>query len=346
MKKSIQLLLAILLFMSLSACQTEEPQANVVNVYNWGEYIDKDLLDLFEEETGIKVIYSNFNTNEDLYVKLKNGTSTYDVIMPSDYMIERLRNENMLRKINWDHVPNIRYVDREYLRHSYDPLQEYSAPYFWGTLGIVYNTELVKEEVTSWAVLWDEKYRREIIMLDSSRDSIGIALALLGYSMNSTQESEIEQAKELLIRQYPLVYAYLVDQTKDIMVNGEAALAVMYSGDAVDAISNNPSLAYAVPQEGSNLWFDAMVIPANARHPEHAERFINFMLDPEHAAQNAEYVWYSLPSSAARELLSEELRSSAVAYPDKALLDHLEVFRDPGTYVKMYDEIWQAVKNQ
>lgn len=343
MKKLSILLVLILL---LSACQAETAQGNVVNVYNWGEYIDKDLLDKFEEETGIHVIYSNFNTNEDLYVKLKNGSSSYDVIVPSDYMIERMKNEHMLRKINWDNVPNLKYVDKEYLNHSYDPAQEYSAPYFWGTLGIVYNTELVDEDVTSWDILWDEKYRREIIMLDSSRDSIGVALALLGYSMNSTVESEIEQAKQLLIEQYPLVYAYLVDQTKDIMVNGEAALAVMYSGDAVDAISNNEALAYAVPEEGSNLWFDAMVIPANARNPENAEKFINFMLDPQNAAQNAEYVWYSLPSTAAKELLSEELRDSEVAYPDKALLENLEVFHDPGAYVKMYDEIWQAVKNQ
>lgn len=346
MKKVISIFLVLLLSVSISACSKQEAQGNVVNVYNWGEYIDKDLLDKFEEETGIRVIYSNFNTNEDLYVKLKNGTSSYDVVVPSDYMIERMKNEGMLRKINWENVPNLSYVDEEYQHHSYDPDQEYSAPYFWGTLGIVYNTELVDEEVDSWNILWNEKYKRNIIMLDSSRDSIGIALKILGYSLNSTVESELEEAKELLIKQYPLVYAYLVDQTKDIMVNGEAALAVMYSGDAVDALSNNESLAYAVPKEGSNIWFDSMVIPANSRNPENAEKFINFMLEPENAAQNAEYVWYSLPSTAAKDLLSDELKDSEVAYPDKESLESLEVFRDPGPYVKLYDEIWQAVKNQ
>lgn len=338
-------LLVVVLALSLSGCQ-KEGEGNIVNVYNWGEYIDKDLLTKFEEETGIRVIYSNFNTNEDMYVKLKNSGGNYDVVVPSDYMIERMVSEDMLRKINFDNVPNIEYVDQEYLKHTYDPNQEYSAPFFWGTLGIVYNTTLVDEPVDSWNILWDEKYARQIVMLDASRDSIGIALLLNGHSLNSTNEDELRQAEELLKKQYPLVYAYLVDQTKDIMKNGEAALAVMYSGDAVDALSENEDLAYAVPKEGSNLWFDAMVIPKNSPNPENAEKFINFMLDPENAAQNAEYVWYSLPSAAARELLSDELRDNEVAYPDFDALPKMEVFRDPKDYMKIYDDIWQAVKNQ
>ncbi len=337
----------IIILSMVSACSGQaQNEENIVNVYNWGEYIDKDLLTKFEEETGIKVIYSNFNTNEDMYVKLKNGGSNYDVVVPSDYMIEKMIKEKMLRPITWENVPNIKYVDKEYLHHSYDPKQQYAAPFFWGTLGIVYNTTMVEEPVDSWQILWDEKYHRQIIMLDSSRDSIGIALALSGYSMNTTEESQLKEAEALLIEQYPLVYAYLVDQTKDIMINGEAALAVMYSGDAFDALSENEDLAYAVPKEGSNLWFDAMVIPANAKHPENAEKFINFMLEPENAAQNAEYVWYSIPSTAAKELLDEELRSSEVAYPAKKTLENLEVFRDPGDMVKVYDDIWQEVKNR
>lgn len=338
-------LLTMMILPLLLGCADSAAQGKVVNVYNWGEYIDKELLDQFEDETGIRVVYSTFNTNEDLYVKLKNGVSNYDVVIPSDYMIEKMKNEGMLRPINWENVPNIEYVDPEYLNHSYDPDQNYSAPYFWGTLGIVYNTDLVEEEVTSWDILWDERYKREIIMLDSSRDSLGIALKKLGYSMNSTDEAQLAEAEALLIEQYPLVYAYLVDQTKDIMINGEAALAVMYSGDAVDAISYVDNLAYAVPEEGSNLWFDAMVIPRDARNPDYAEAFINFMLEPENAAVNAEYVWYSLPSSAARELLSEELRNNEVAYPAKESLADLEVFRDPGDLVRRYDDIWQNIKN-
>lgn len=339
------ILLGMMLLPLLVGCNTSKSYKSVVNVYNWGDYMDKDLLAKFEEETGIQVVYSTFNTNEDLYVKLKNGVSNYDVVMPSDYMIEKMKNEEMLRPIDWSQVPNMKYVDLEYQNHTYDPEQIYSAPYFWGTLGIVYNTQLVDEEVDSWNILWDEKYKREIIMLDSSRDSLGIALKLLGYSMNSTKEEELAQAEELLIKQYPLVYAYLVDQTKDIMKNGEAALAVMYSGDAVDALSENEDLAYTVPKDGSNLWFDSMVIPKNSKNPENGEAFINFMLEPENAAQNADYVWYSLPSSAAKELLDEELRDNEVAYPPLETFTNLEVFKDPGQFVKKYDDIWQNVKN-
>lgn len=344
--RTVIFLMILVMMLALSSCRSQGMAGPVVNVYNWGEYIDKDLLTKFEEETGIRVTYSQFNTNEDMFVKLKNGTSSYDVVVPSDYMIEKMKNEGMLRPINWANVPNVQYVDEEFLNQSYDPLQEYSAPYFWGTLGIVYNRELVKEPVDSWSILWEEAYAGDIIMLDSSRDSIGIALKLLGYSMNSRNDEELKQAEELLIRQHPLVYAYLVDQTRDIMKNAEAAMAVMFSGDAVDVLSENEELDYAVPKEGSNLWFDAMVIPVTAANPTNAEIFINFMLDPENAAQNAEYVWYSLPSSEAAELLSDELRDSDVAYPDPELLEGLEVYRDPGAWIKKYDDIWQNVKNQ
>lgn len=347
-KALFSLLILTVLIFPLSSCKDRESSGiQEVNIYNWGEYMDKDLLRKFEEETGIKVTYTTFNTNEDLYVKLKNGTSGYDLIFPSDYMIERMRKEGMLREINFSNVPNIKYVDPEFLNLPYDPQQKYSVPYFWGTLGIVYNTEMVsEEEVSSWKVLWDEKYKREIIMLDSSRDSLGIALKYLGYSMNSRNEGELAEAEKLLSEQYPLVYAYLVDQTKDIMINGEAALAVMYSGDATEALFENESLAYSIPEEGSNLWFDSMVIPAGARNPENAEKFINFILEPENAAQNAEYVGYSLPSDTARNLQSEDYRDNEVSYPDRGILKNLEVYSDPGEFIKLYDDIWQEVKNQ
>lgn len=344
--KGKKIMVFFLLVLILTSCTIREDAQEVVNLYNWGDYIDKDLLRKFEQETGIGIIYSNYNTNEDMYVKLKSGGTNYDVVIPSDYMIERLIKEDMLRKINWDNIPNRKYLDPEYLYHDYDPQQEYSMPFFWGTLGIIYNRTLVDDVVDSWGILWDEKYHREIIMLDSSRDSLGIALKYLGYSMNSLDIDQLEEARDLLAQQYPLVYAYLVDQTRDIMINGEAALAVIYSGDAMDAISNNEDLDYIIPKEGSNLWFDAMVIPATAKNPENAEAFINFMLEPENAAQNSEYIYYSIPSSEARALLDEELRDSEVAYPPKEILSGLEVFHDPGAYIKIYDDLWQDVKNQ
>ncbi len=346
-KRLIGLIAGFLLLFSLAACGGDAESANkVVNIYNWGEYIDPDLIGKFEEETGITVVYSNFTTNEDLYVKLKSGGSNYDLIVPSDYMLERMIKEGMVQKLNFDNIPNLKYVDEEYLNHTYDPDQTYSVPYFWGTVGIVYNTTMVHEPVTSWDILWDEDYARNIIMLDSSRDSLAVALIRRGYSLNSRNEEELHLAKDDLIDQYPIVYAYLVDQIKDIMKNDEAALAVMFSGDAQEALLENDNLAYAIPEEGSNLWFDTFAIPANAKNKENAEIFINFMLDPENAAINAEYVGYSLPSSEAQELLSDEYRYSEVSYPPSDLLDNLEVFSHPGDFIEIYDQIWQDVKNQ
>ena len=346
--KKIRLWLGLLALalLALTGCGNEEMTGEVVNIYNWGEYINPDLLTKFEDETGIKVIYSNFTTNEDLYVKLKNGGSSYDLVCPSDYMLERMIKEGMLAKLNFDNIPNMKYIDEEYLYHSCDPNQEYSVPYFWGTLGITYNKTMVKEEVKSWDILWDEKYARNIIMLDSSRDSLGVALARRGYSINSKNIDEMEEAKQDLIEQYPIVYAYLVDQIKDVMKNNEAAMAVMFSGDAQDAIIHNENLAYVIPEEGGNLWIDSFAVPADAPNKENAEKFINFILEPENAALNAEWVGYSLPSSEGRALLPEEYRDSEVSYPPKEKLKNLEVFQHPGDFIHYYDEIWQDIKNR
>ena len=348
MRKKLGLLLSLcVVLLSFSGChKTEELGKNVVNIYNWGEYIDPSVIHDFEKETGIRVIYSNYTTNEDLYVKLKNGGTNYDLIVPSEYMLERMIREKMVRPINFANIPNFKEIDAEYLHQSYDPEQAYSVPYFWGTLGIVYNKTMVKEPVDSWDDLWDPDYARQVIMLDSSRDSLGVALLRAGHSLNSREPKELEEAQEALIQQYPLVYAYLVDQTKDIMKNGEAAMAVMFSGDAQESIDVNDDLAYVVPKEGSNLWFDVFAIPANARNPEGAEAFINFMLRPDIAARNGEYVGYALPSHSSRQLLPEEYRDSEVSYPELSALPPLEVFKDPGDFVERYDEIWQEVKAQ
>lgn len=343
-KKSLRIFLLLGLLLTLASCGKKETK-DQVNIYNAGEYIDKELLTKFEKETGIKVIYDTFVNNEDLYVKMKKAGSQFDLVMPSDYMIEKMIKEDMLDKIDFSHIPNYKYIDDIYKGLDYDPANEYSIPYFWGTVGILYNTDLVDEKIDSWDVLWDEKYKNEIIMLDSSRDSIGISLTRLGYSSNSKDDRQLEEAKLALSDQFPLVYAYLVDETKDIMVNGDAKLAVVYSGSAVEARDENDALEYAIPKEGSNLWFDSMVIPKNAKNKENAEKFINFILEPENAAQNAEYVGYSLPSSKAASLLDEEVRNDYVAYPEESVIENLEVFRDPGDYVEVYDQIWQYVKN-
>lgn len=340
MKKILILVLSCVLL--LVGCGGGE-EKKVVNVYNWGEYIDKDILAEFEEQTGITVKYDTFVTNEDMYVKLKKGGSSFDLLVPSDYMIEKLIKEDLLAEVDFSKIPNFENLDPELLHKSYDPEDKYSVPYFWGTLGIVYNKTMVSEPVDSWDILWDEKYANQILMLDSSRDSIGIALIKSGYSINSMDEGELAEAKELLIQQKPLTLAYQVDQSKDMMVGEEAAIAVMYSGDAYDAVRQNPNLEYVIPKEGSNLWFDACVIPKDAENKENAELFINFLLDPEIAMRNADYVGYSTPNAKAKDLLSEEMKGSLIAYPDLSKHANMEVFNDPGEMITVYDQIWTDV---
>lgn len=346
MKRLVKLFLVLALALGLSACQKGTDQAQVVNVYNWGEYMDPDLLRQFEEETGIRVIYSNFATNEDMYVKLKNGGASYDLIFPSEYMLQRLIAEDMLLPLDYEKIPNWKKIDSDFLNRDYDPEQKYSLPYFWGSLGILYNKKLVQGPIDSWDVLWDPTYAGNCIMLDSSRDSLAVALLRRGYAINTRDQKELDLATADLIAQYPLVYAYLVDQTRDIMINGECALAVTYSGDAKLSISKNPDLAYVVPKEGSNLWVDLFAIPKEAQNKENAEKLINFLLRPEVMAKNAEWVGYSLPSQAGRALLDEESRKSTVVYPDPAVLERLEVFHYLGDFVQVYDQLWQSVKNQ
>lgn len=344
---SLVLVLSLILLPLLTGCQKNQSRTGqVVNIYNWGEYIDPGLLNRFEKETGIKVVYSTFATNEDLFVKIQSGGSSYDLICPSDYMLDKMKKAGLLEKIDYDKIPNMEYIDKEFLYHAYDPDQEYSVPYFWGTVGIVYNKTMVHEVVDSWDILWKEDYRRNLMMMDSTRDSFAIGLIRRGYSVNSDKREELEEAQKDLIAQRPLVYAYLVDQIKDVMINDECALAVMFSGDAVEALERNENLDYVIPREGTNIWFDAWAIPKGAPNKENAEAFINFMSRPDIMAINAQYVGYSLPSTAGKEALPEDLQDDPVAYPDLDSVDHLEAFKDMGDFTKVYNELWQDVKNQ
>lgn len=344
MKNRIAVLVLVIIMTTvvLVGCGEKKPS---INVYNWGDYIDESVLKDFEKEFGIKVNYSTFATNEDLYVKLKQGGESFDVIFPSEYMIERMIREGMLAKINFDNIPNIKNIDERFLNLESDPNNEYSVPYMWGTVGIIYNKTMVDDKVDSWNILWNEKYKDQIIMLNSQRESLAVALLKLGYSMNSRNLDELEAAKQELLKQRPLVWAYQGDEVKDTMIGGEAALAVVWSGDAVAMMRENPDLDYAIPKEGTNLWFDSMVIPANAKNKEGAELFINFLCRPDIAARNAEYIGYSTPIPEARELLPEELKNSPVAYPSDEFLNSikLEVFKDPMDIITEYDRIWTEV---
>lgn len=267
-----------------------------LNVYNWGDYIaDTTISDFETKYPNIKVNYETFTTNEDMYVKLKTGGSSYDVAIPSDYMIKRMKDEDMLNEINMQNIPNYSLIGQRFKNLDYDPDNKYSVPYMWGTVGILYNKTMVSEPVDSWKILWDKKYNKQILMPDSERDSIGITLKMLGFSMNTKKVSELEDAKKALMEQKPIVLAYVVDEVKDKMIEGEAALAVVWSGDAFYCIGENEDLEYVIPKEGTNLWFDAMVIPKTAKHQKEAELFINFMCDTDIAYKNADYIGYATP---------------------------------------------------
>jgi len=333
------LLAACFLALCLGGCSASDDKT--VRVYNWGDYIDPDVTALFEEETGYKVVYEMYETNEDLYTKLANSNASYDVIFPSDYLIERLIDEDRLAPVNLDNVPNFSNIDEGFKGLAYDPQNQYSVPYMWGTLGILYNKTMVTGDIDSWSSLWDAQYSGSILMLNSQRDAIGVALKLLGYSLNETSETALEEAKEKLVAQSPLVLAYVMDEVKDKMIGGEAALALVYAGDAVYCMDYNDDLEYVIPKEGSNIWYDAMCIPKNCRNQAGAEAFINFMCRTDIAARNAEYIGYSSPSTAARELMGEAGQLPA-AYPDLSLFS-LEIFSSMGNKNDLYDRIWTEV---
>lgn len=321
-----------------------------VIVYNWGEYIDPEIIDLFEEETGIDVIYEEFETNEIMYPKIQSGAIAYDVVCPSDYMIQRMIENDLLAEINYDHIPNLKYIGDNYMKMSrqFDPENKYSVPYLWGTVGILYNKKMVDEPVDSWGILWDKKYEDSILMQDSVRDAFAVALKYLGYSLNSTDLDELEAAKNLLIEQKPLVQAYVIDQVRDKMIGGEAALGVIYSGEALYCQQENPDLDYVIPKEGTNIWIDSWVIPKNAKNVENTEAFINFLCRPDIAKMNFDYITYSIPNTAGRDLIEDEsLRNSPIAFPDDSKLENCETFRFLGDdNDALYNRLWREIKSK
>lgn len=320
-----------------------------VYVYNWGEYIDERIIDVFEKETGIKVHYNTFEQNEDMYPIIATGAAKYDVVCPSDYMIQKMIDEDMLAPLNLDNIPNISNIDPEYLKsaESFDPGNLYSVPYCWGTVGILYNTTMIDEPVDSWGILFDEKYKNDILMIDSVRDAFMIALTYLGYDQNTTSDAELEEAMNLLKKQYPLVQAYVVDQVRDKMIGGEAALGVIYSGEAIYTQRENEDLAYVVPKEGSNVWIDAWVIPANGENKENAEAWINFLCRADVALINFDYITYSTPNAAARALIEDEdIRNSEIAFPGSDILSRCTTFRYLGEEVEgLYMNKWNKAKS-
>ena len=318
----------------------------VLNIYNWGEYMDPEVMEDFTAETGIEIKYEEFTTNEDMYTKMRTGVGKYDLIIPSDYMIERMIKEGRLNKINFDNIPNLKYIDPNLLNLSYDPNQEYSVPFTWGTVGIVYNTKYIDltEEEVDWDILFDEKYSKQILMSDSVRDSVGMALQYLGYSQNSRNPEELEEAKQLLIKQKDIVLAYVVDEVRDLMLAEEALIALVWSGEGTLLEDEVDYIKYVLPRSGSNLWVDAMVIPETAQNQDYAEQFINYCCRPDISARICDYIGYATPSQAAKDQLDPELTSNFNAYPDAEYIENkTEMFNDPSDFLEEYDRIWTEI---
>lgn len=346
MKKTFKVICALLSFVfvcsALVGCGGEK---TVLNIYNVGDYIDTDVIKMFEKENpNIKINYETFYTNEEMYIKVANKSTAYDVIVPSDYMVERLISEDLLYEIDYNNVPNMKNIGEQYLNKDYDPDNKYSVPYMWGTMGVLYNKTMVDEPVTSWKILWNEKYKDKIFMYNSERDTIAITLRMLDYSMNSKDDAELNAARDALIAQKDLVLAYCGDEVKDKMIANEGAMTIAWSGDAFYCIDENPDLAYAIPEEGSNLWFDSLVIPKTSQHKAEAEKFIDFMCRPEIAKMNAEYIGYSTANEAGRELLDDEIKNDPLRYPDLSTLKNMEVFRYDKELSRKNADIWQQIK--
>lgn len=348
MKKFAVLLLSAAVLMGLfSACGGKSGEENVVNVYNWGEYIDLSLLDEFEKDTGIKVNYNTYESNEQMYSVLKQGGVNYDVVIPSDYMISRMIDEDMLEPINFDNVPNFSLIEDNLKNPEYDPENTYSVPYTWGTVGIIYDPNKVGE-VTGWDALFDPANSGQILMFDNSRDALGIALMQLGYSINTTNMDELNEAFELLQQQKPILQGYVMDQIFDKLESGEAAIGPYYAGDYLIMLENNPDLKFCLPDTGSNVFVDAMCILKGAENKDNAEAFINYMCGTDASARNSEVIGYTSPNVEVRAILEESLdeMSLSIMYPTDETLAKCEAYVNlPQEILEFYDSMWVSVKS-
>lgn len=356
MKKVISLLMiALMLAAPFTAFADGEDAVpltgEVVYVYNWNMYIADgsegsiNVNEEFTRRTGIKVVYDLYDTNEIMYTKLKTGGANYDVIIPSDYMIGKLVEEDMLAPLNFDNIPNYQYIDEQFKNRNYDPDNLYSVPYTWGTVGIIYNTKYVTEPVDSWSLLWDEAYKGKILMFDNSRDAFAISQLLLGQDVNTTSTADLDAASQKLAEQKDLVQDYIMDQVFGKMEHEEAWIAPYYAGDYLTMLENNENLAFCFPKEGYNLFIDAMCIPKNAQNKEAAEKYINFLCDPEIMAANLDFLGYSAPASEAKQYMDEELVASEIAYPSAEVLERGVTFENlPTDTIQYMNDQFNSVK--
>ncbi len=330
-----------------------QTSAITINVYNWGEYISDgsdgglNVNEEFTKRTGIRVNYGTFQSNEALFAKLQNGGSKYDVIIPSDYMISKMIEHDMLAKLDFSKIPNASYIDDAFKNPEYDPLNAYSVPYTWGTIGIFYNRKMVSESEKdiNWNILWSPKYAGKILMFDNPRDAFAISQIRLGVPLNTKKKSDWLRVAEDLKTQKPLVQAYVMDQIFDKMGNSEAALAPYYSGDATLLTQRNPDVGFVIPTDGTNRFVDAMCIPKNAEHPAEALAYINFMCEPQIAAENIKYIGYSSPSTEVKNQLDLNISSDKYRYPDENILSNTQVFTSlPDEINSLIDSLWIDIK--
>lgn len=357
-KFKLKYLFAIFLIITILLCLTSCNNGNkndivTINVYNWGNYISQgfdnkiNTNERFTKETGIKVNYITFATNEELYAKLSGKGANFDVIIPSDYMIAKLISKNMLYKLDFSAMPNTKFIDENFLKPEYDPNGEYSVPYTWGCIGIFYNKKMVDEapEEIDWNILWNEKYKDKILMFDNSRDAFFIAQKQLGIDINSVNFDDWYNAANLLKLQKPLVQAYVMDQIYSKMGSNEAALAPYYSGDADMLINDNPNIGFVIPKSGTNIFVDAMCIPIDSKHKSQAQEYINFMCRPDIALANIQEIGYSTPSSEVKSLLDPEICNSLIYYPDQSIMDKSQTFGLlPDDINSLIDQLWIQVK--
>ncbi|MBQ2615147.1 MAG: spermidine/putrescine ABC transporter substrate-binding protein [Clostridia bacterium] len=378
MKRIVAILMLLVLCMGLCCgCQSEEEETVAeepltvvdegyyqkfqgkdisINVYNWGEYIpdgsEEGVLNLnaeFTKLTGIKVNYTTYATNEELYAKLKGGGASYDIIIPSDYMISRMIHEDMLEEISFENIPNFQYIMEKFVNPEYDPENRYSVPYTWGTVGIIYDNTAIDmdESEMDWDILWDETYKDSILMFDNPRDAFAVAELLLGYSLNTENEQELTRAAEKLIEQKPVVQAYVMDEIFDKMGAGEAILAPYYAGDAATLMDEYDHLSFVIPKSGTNLFIDAACIPKGAKQKEAAEMYINFLCEPEVAYAVTDYIGYSTPNQGAFDLLDEEMQQDEIAYPDDAYItEKTTIYRNLSDEANLkMQELWTEMKS-
>ena len=346
------LLLIACLIMGLAASGSAAKEKVTINVYNWGQYISDgtdgylDVNAQFTAETGIAVNYITYDSNETMYTKLKTGGSSYDVLVPSDYMVARLISENMLLPLDYDNIPNARYIMPAYRGMAHDPTDAYSVPYTWGCTGIIYNTKYVDEaDVGSWDLLWNEKYSGKILMFDNPRDAFGVAELSLGYDVNTTNEQELQACADLLKKQKPLVQNYFMDQMYNALEHEEAWIGVYYAGDFIQMQWENEALAFCYPREGFNLFVDALCIPTSCQNKAAAEAYINFLCRPDICGQNMDYLGYSVPIEGAKEYMGEEMAENPVAYPDEETLARGVMFLNlPAETIQKMDSLWLEVR--